>query len=204
MKKKDNSNKGLFIKRVVAFIFDIILISVLVSFICSPFLDYDSIANLNENATEILVDYSEGNINTETYISSASSILFRLARKQGLISLITIILNVLYFIVYQFYNNGQTVGKKILGIKVISNDSSELTFDNYIYRSFIINSILIDMLVFILLIFASQDLYISGAGLLGIINFILIFICGFMIIFNKEKRGLHDLVGNTRVVVCRK
>lgn len=204
MKKKDNSNKGLFIKRVVAFIFDIILISVLVSFICSPFLDYDSIANLNENVTEILVDYSEGSINTETYISSASSLLFRLARKQGLISLITIFLNVLYFVVYQFYNNGQTVGKKILGIKVVSNDSRELTFDNYIYRSFIINSILIDIFVFILLIFASQDLYISGVGLLGIINFILIFICGFMIIFNKEKRGLHDLVGNTRVVVCRK
>lgn len=204
MKKKDNSNKGLFIKRVLAFIFDIMLISVLVSFICTPFLDYDSIENLNESATEILINYSEGNINTETYISSASSILFRLAKKQGLMSLITIILNVLYFVVYQFYNKGQTVGKRILGIKVISSDSKDLTFDNYIYRSFIINSILVDMIVFILLIFASQDLYIGGVGLLGLINFILIFICGFMIIFNKEKRGLHDLVGNTKVVVCRK
>lgn len=204
MKKKDSSNKGLFIQRLLAFIFDVFLISTIVSFVCMPFLDYDSIENLSENATQVFADYNEGKIDTETYISSASSILYRLAKKQGLMSLVTIFLNVLYFVVYQFYNKGQTIGKKLLGIKIVSNDSKELTMNNYIYRSFLVNSVLADIIIFAFVIFASETVWFNGVGVIGAINYTLLFICGLMVVLNKEGRGLHDLVGNTKVIQFRK
>ncbi len=204
MKRKDNSNKALFIQRVLAFAFDIFIVSIVVSFVCMPFLDYDSINNLNENADQILVDYSEGSIDTDTYIDSASSILYRLAKKQGIMSLATIFLNLLYFVVYQFHNKGQTLGKKLLGIKVVSNNSKDLIMNNYIYRSFIINSVVADMLVFAFVIFASEAVWFNGAGIIGVINYTLLFICGLMVILSKDGRGLHDLVGNTKVIQCRK
>lgn len=204
MKKKNKEDNALFIQRFFAFIFDILLVSILVSVVCTPFLDYDAIQILNENANKILVDYANDVINTETYISSVTSIFYRLAKKQGLISLMLIFFNILYFVVYQFYNKGQTFGKKLMKIKVISNDSKELTMDNYILRSSIVNSIILDMVIFAFVIFANEDVWFFGTGIVGAIDYILLFVCGLMVILNKNGRGLHDLVGNTKVIRCRK
>ena len=200
MVKKNN----LFIPRFLAFILDIFIVSTIVSFVSMPFVDYESINNLSDSASQIMIDYAEDEIDLDTYISSATSILYRLARKQGILFLATLFFSIMYFVVYQFYNKGQTLGKKLFKIKVVSNDFKELTMDNYIYRSFIINSLLIDIIIFSLMIFASETIWLIGVGMLEAINYILLFICGFMVIFNKDGRGLHDLLGNTKVIQCRK
>lgn len=204
MKKKNNSSNGLFVQRMFAFIFDVVIVSFVVSFICMPFIDYESINNLSESAGQIMVDYSQGNIDTNAYISSACSIFYRLAKKQGFISLVTIFFNILYFVVYQFYKDGRTLGKKLFGIKIVSNDSSKLTMNNYIYRAFVINSVLIDMIIFAFVVFASQKVWFAGALGFGVLNYIILFICFLMIVFSKDGRGLHDLLGNTKVIQCRK
>lgn len=204
MKGKSSNDKNLFVNRLLAFIFDIFLVSIIASFISMPFLDYDSIDNLTENASQVLIDYSEGNMNEETYISSAGSILYRLAKKQGPLTLTVIFLNILYFVVFQFYNKGQTVGKSLLKIKIVSNDSKNLTMDNYVYRALLINSILADMIVFAFMVFLSQELWLNSVVIFVVINYMILFICGLMVILNKDGRGLHDLVGNTKVVQYRK
>ena len=201
---KKRTKRGLFMQRLLAFAIDIFLVSFLASLLCMPFLDYDSIDTLKENASQIMVDYEDGNIDTETYISSANSILYRLAQKQGPLTLATIFLNILYFVVYQFYYKGQTLGKKLLRIKVVSADSKELTMNNYIYRSFIINSVLTDIIIFTFVVFASQQVWFAGTLMFAAINYIILFVCAVMIIFSKDGRGLHDLVGNTKVIECSK
>lgn len=204
MEKKSNSVGELFVRRVMAFFLDIILVSFLAAVFAFPFLDYESIDNLTENFYQLRTDYTNGEIDTDTYVSHSSSILYRLSRSQGLLSLITIFFNILYFVVYQFYNQGQTLGKRLLGIKVDSNGSKDLTMDNYIYRYFIINSVLIDMIILAFVIFASQDVWFYGAGILGALDYIILFICGFMAICRKDGRGLHDLVSDTKVIQYRK
>ena len=42
MKKKNNSSNGLFVQRMFAFVFDVVIVSFVVSFICMPFIDYES------------------------------------------------------------------------------------------------------------------------------------------------------------------
>lgn len=202
--KKNRTKRGLFMQRLLAFTIDIFLVSFLASLLCMPFLDYDSIDTLRENASQIMVDYEEGNIDIETYISSARSILYRLAQKQGPLILATIFLNILYFVVYQFYYKGQTLGKKLLRIKVVSADSKELTMNNYIYRSFVINSVLTDIIIFTFVVFASQRVWFGGTFIFASINYIVLFLCAVMVIFSKDGRGLHDLIGNTKVIECSK
>ncbi len=204
MKEKSNSNNSLSIRRITAFVLDIILVSFAASVICSPFLDYDSIDNLTENFYELRNDYVDGEIDTNIYVDHSSSILYRMARAQGLLSLVSIFLNVLYFVVYQFYNKGQTLGKKMLGIKVVSNQTDELTMNHYIYRYFIINSVLIDMIILAFVILAPQNIWFYGSGLFGLADYIILFVCGLMIIFSKDNRGLHDLIADTKVVQYRK
>ncbi len=202
MKKKIVND--LFFRRLFAFVFDNFLILIISSFICLPFLDYDSINNLDKNANELFIDYYEENIDIDVYMNSSISILYRLAEKQGLLSFIEIFLCILYFVIYQFYNDGQTFGKKIFGIRVVSNNSNELTIDNYIFRSFIVNSILFNMISFAFLIFMVDELWFSSVIIVKLINYIILLICGFMIMSNNDCRGLHDFIGNTKVIQYRK
>ena len=115
MVKKNN----LFIPRFLAFILDIFIVSTIVSFVSMPFVDYESINNLSDSASQIMIDYAEDEIDLDTYISSATSILYRLARKQGILFLATLFFSIMYFVVYQFYNKGQTLGKNFLKLKLL-------------------------------------------------------------------------------------
>lgn len=204
MRKKSNECHKVVIPRFLAFVIDCFLVSMLVSLISYPFLDFDAIDVLNQSFNQISTDYVNKVIDAEVYISSATSIFYRLAKKQGLYSLMLIFFNIMYFVVYQFYNKGQTIGKKLMKIKVVSYDSKELSIDNYIFRSAIVNSIIIDMIIFGLDIFASEQVWFVGVGLIGGIEYILLFICTIMIILKKDGRGLHDLISNTKVIRCGK
>lgn len=197
--KIETVEKAFFIQRLAAFILDVFIVSMVASLISYPFLDLDSINKLNESSTQVVEDYMTQKISINEYTSDSISISYEMARKQGVLSLITIFLNILYFVVFQVKNNGQTIGKKLLRIKVSSQDGN-LGMNQMIFRSLIINSILVDMVSFGILLFTSATIYFYGAGILSMIQFAIIAISGFMVMFSKKSQGIHDMVAHTDVV----
>ena len=199
--KIETVEKAFFIQRLAAFILDVFIVSMVASLISYPFLDLDSINKLNESSTQVVEDYMTQKISINENTSDSISISYEMARKQGVLSLITIFLNILYFVVFQVKNNGQTIGKKLLRIKVSSQDGN-LGMNQMIFRSLIINSILVDMISFGILLFTSATIYFYGAGILSMIQFAIIAISGFMVMFSKKSQGIHDMVAHTDVVRC--
>ena len=194
--------KALFVQRFFAFLLDIVLVSFVASFISYPFLDMDSIQKLNESSVEVMENYTNGKIDEKEYFNESSTISYELARKQGVNTLVIIFLNILYFVVYQIKNNGQTLGKQILKIRVVDSSNRDLSMNQMIFRALIINSILLDMISFGVLIFANQSSYFYGVSFLAFIQFCILSVSTFMIMFGKNRRGLHDLVAHTDVVRC--
>ena len=194
--------KALFIQRFAAFILDIFIVSFVASLLAYPFLDMDSIQKLDDSSTEVAEKFLAQDISEDEYISESIGISYELARQQGLLSLITIFLNILYFVVFQIYNNGQTLGKQLLKIKVVSKDDQPLTVNQMIFRAAIINSILISMVNFAILIFANQYTYFYTVAVLELIQFMIIAISGFMVMFGERRQGIHDLIAHTDVVKC--
>ncbi len=200
--KEKQPKKALFIQRFAAFILDVFIVSMVASMLAYPFLDLDSIEKLNQSSTQIVEDYVSQKIDANEYMNESISVSYEMARKQGILSLIVIFLNVLYFVVFQIKNNGQTIGKKLLKIRVSSKDGQELTMNQMIFRSLIINSILIDMVSFCVLLFADDKSFFYGAGFLGMIQFLIMAVSGFMIMFSDRRQGIHDLITHTDVVKC--
>ena len=194
--------KALFIQRLAAFILDIFIVSFVASLLTYPFLDMDSIQKLDNSSAEIAEKFLSQDISEEEYISESIGISYELARQQGLLSLVTIFLNVLYFVVFQIYNNGQTLGKQLLKIRVVSKDGEPLTVNQMIFRAAVINSILISMVNFAILIFADQYIYFYAVVVLELIQFMIIAISGFMVMFGERRQGIHDLIAHTDVVKC--
>ena len=197
---KAKGEKALFVQRFIAFLLDIFILSSIASLISYPFLDAKSIDKLNKNSSEVIEKYTTGEIDMDTYVDEVKGISYQLSQKQGVVSLVTLFLAVLYFIVYQYYNNGQTIGKKLMKIKVVSSTDKEITMNSFIFRSLIVNSILVDMISFAIVIFGNETAYFYGVAICGIIKYTLLLICGFMVMWSKSGLGLHDRISHTTVV----
>ena len=173
--------------------------TIVVSLISIPFVDNTNSEKLSKEANEIIEKFVQNDIEANEYVEQYTSITYKIAKNTGMISLITIILNILYFVVFQIYNKGQTLGKKLMKIRVVS-DNGELTMNQMILRSFIANFILVDLLGFIIMLFGSREIYFYGVGILQGIQYLIVIISVFMIIGRDDGCGVHDMLVHTKVL----
>lgn len=196
---EDKSTKALFIQRLFAFIFDMLLVSLIASFIVTPFLDSDKIHELEKREQELIINIQSKDFKNSSFILEYSDFYYQYSRSMGIVSIVSILFKVLYFIVYQIYNNGQTIGKKIMKIKIVS-DSEELLMNQMILRSMINNFIFVDLAIFIFMLFSPKNLYMSLNSIVYFAHYLLLFISIFMLIYRKDGKTIADNIVHTRVI----
>lgn len=125
---------------------------------------------------------------------------YNISKSTVLISLTSIIIYILYFVVYQVYNNGQTVGKKLMKIKVKSITDEPLSINTMLFRALIIYGIAANIINLILILLLKKELYLSISNTISIIQSLIVIISVFMILFSKQKKGIHDIITKTEVV----
>lgn len=195
----DNENKASFFSRLCAFIIDAVIVSMIASLFATPFVDSKKIEDLDNQALSIVEKFRNNEINMNEYVVEYSNISYDLARSNGVVSIITIIIGILYYVVFQLYNNGCTLGKKLLNIRVVST-AGELSMNQMIFRSFIANSLLLDILSMIFITFASKSNYFYGIELFSIIQYAIVIISVFMIMYGKQGLAIHDRLVHTKVI----
>ena len=120
----------------------------------------------------------------------------------------------LYFVVFQFFTGGQTLGKRLFNLKVVNNSEEEedVKFNQLLRRSLFIGSGLFRGITVTLIIntivnlitFKSLDIYYVIFTGIGVIAFIYEIVFIFYYMFNKKHRGINDIIGGTKVIDLRK
>ncbi len=197
---KETKRNAAFIERLGAFIIDFFIISMIVSLVTYPFATSSNTEKLNRETEKVIEQYQKGKIDANTYLSRASDISYDLSKETGLSSVISVIIFALYFIVFQYKNGGQTIGKKLLKIKISKSDGTELNINDVMFRALIIDFILYNIITLCITLFASKDVYFYGILIFEFIQYIVIFISAIMILSRKDKRGLHDVITHTEVI----
>ena len=167
--------------------------------IATPFINSDKINELNDMSIKLMEKYKDNSISNNEYLAEYMNITYDTAKNEGVVSLISVVLGLVFFVVVPLYKNGQTIGKKLLKIKIIS-DTGELTSNQLIFRAFIANSILINLLSVILMMFLSKNNYFYCYGLFIIIQYLITALSVFLIICRKDGKAVHDLLVRTQVV----
>ena len=72
--------------------------------------------------------------------------------------------------------------------------------NQYLIRSLFINSILMNLLGIIFILFMSKEMYIKSNDIITYIFGIFYVVSIALILFREDGRGLHDLLGNTMVI----
>lgn len=189
-----------FVQRLGAYLIDMFLIFLISSIVTMLFTSSNNYEKLSEEANSVVEEYTNGKIDMNTYMNRVSSISYDMARETGLSSIIMIAVYVLYFIVYQYYNKGQTIGKKLMKIRIESVDSEQLSINVMLVRAFIINSILVNLIVLTISILGNRDVYTTGVSIFQLIQYVVLFVIALMVLSRKDKRGLHDIICHTKVV----
>ncbi len=139
-----------FVVRLVAYTLDVLIVGVGVTVVKAPFWIGSLILQSPFWSRDILFQYS-------------------------LVDIIGYLCGVIYFILMTYYS-GNTLGKRVMNLRVVSRNSNQMTWLQVIYRETIGR-------------FLSGVIY--GIGYL-------------MILGDQDKRALHDMLAETKVIYAKK
>ena len=111
--------KKVFFKRILAYLIDCTILffaMVLVNLFVPVFGD---IEELNARLTTSMDNYTSGEITMDEFVEESNDISYDLMKATYISSIAGIVVYILYFVVFQAYNNGQTLGKKWLKLQVV-------------------------------------------------------------------------------------
>jgi len=192
--------KAEFTKRVIAYIVDIVIVTILAQLITGVIPTSERAKGSLENLVDLTKQFTEKKISNSEYSSLVLNAQYNVSRETVIQELITIAVYIGYFVVLPFYKEGQTIGKKIFGIKIKRKQNDKLTINSLLIRALILYNIALNILSEILIVTLTKNSYLNANKVFGYVNIAVIMVTIFMMIINKDGRGLHDLASGTIVV----
>lgn len=186
-------------KRIIAYIIDIFFLVLILMLVYKMMPENNNIKLLNVKLDYLNEQFLNKDITFFTYINDYSKISYGMDKENLIYTVINICFTIIYFILIPYFFKGQTIGMKLLKIKLIKEDNN-LNFKSLIIRNLIINGLLY-MLISLLLIYLITNLaYFIIITILGVIQICVVITSLVGIIKNDENLILHDKIANTKVV----
>ena len=196
--------------RIWAFVIDVVIVFLLSSMICNiKFLNptYDEYSNTYDVYQEIYKKFQDGKLDVSDFYKQTDNLTYDLYRYGTSNYIIYLVVIIGYFVFFQKYSNGQTIGKRVNKIKVINNNGDNPSIKIYLLRVMFIfilglggifSGITCAILPHLLSI-SNLSTWISAVS---ITNMLLALIDCEVLIARKDRKALHDVVCNTMVVEC--
>lgn len=112
----------------------------------------------------------------------------------------SVILIILYFVGFAYIMNGETLGKRIMKIRIVSNNDKKLTVINYLLRTLLVNGLIVTFIDLLLLYTLKETVYMNAYNYIYMFSYTLELIIIFTTYINRDNRGIHDLIANTKVL----
>ena len=200
--EENYDEKSFFFPRLIAYVIDFFIVA-MASSLLLVFLPSDTVNTYDKYSKEfdnLQNDVLKGNIKVEEYNSKVKDAIYNKDHSSVPVLLIQIPLYIGYFIVFQYMNKGQTLGKKLMKVKVISTKDKKLSINQIAIRALIVDSIAADLLILGSVLFIGKNhYYYVSTGVQMTLAVITIVILA-MVLIRKDGRGLHDMLSSTKVV----
>ena len=191
----------LLIKRIVAYLIDLVVVSVITMLISkvtiiNPYNDqyaksqekYQQMIQENKDPAEV--------VKSQEY----QDLSYDISKFGAVYTIIDGLVLVGYFVIFQRATKGQTVGKCLMRIKVVSRDDKVVSIKQLLLRTLVIYRYVVYIVCGVLVFFASKDFYLVFNNYFSLAFTVASYAAILMIIFKEDGCGLHDLLARTKVV----
>lgn len=184
------------LKRIVAYIIDILIVTIVATAITNiPYVNpYKDEYNA---AYEKYVELTKSENVEKDVIITMNHDLYQYRVYSSAISVCTLLL---YFGVLEYVMNGQTIGKKLMKIKVVSIDDKKLNVGNYLLKVIILNNIIFTIIAFASLYLVNENIFYYIIYVISLIESAITMVIILMLILRKDCRSLHDMISHTKVI----
>lgn len=194
----------MFKKRLFSYIIDIFILSLVLGVIGMFIPSGSNIESLNNELMNINNNFVNGELGIRTFINQYAGIFYNIDKEMFYSSLISVIVSILYFVVYPLYNNGQSFGKNMNNIKIVSNDDSDVSANSLIFRYLLMDGIGVSIISMCSLFIFKDFNYLIITSILGFLQFLVVIISVFMVLYRHDFRSLPDLIAGTKVIEVKK
>lgn len=187
------------IKRIFAYIIDLFIVAVIASAIFTMPIFKSESQNYTKYYEEYIDILSNSRLST---ISENKQIetLYNMNKSSQSLYIINVGLIIIYFGVISYILKGKTIGKKIMNIQIVPEKGKELNPNLFMLRQMLVTNLIPKILSILSLIFLNGSTWYTANNIIGYLNYIsYLFMLGFLI-FREDERGLHDLIGKTKVI----
>ena len=186
------------LKRIIAYLIDMTIVMLASSMLAS--ISYinpklDDYNKVYKEFNEIASQYSKNEITDEEYNKLVLDYNYQLEKNNVVTIVISITTIILYFVLFQKYNNGQTLGKRIMKIKI-----ENLSFWRYLLRTLILYNVLFNLLKIILIFTISKENYILASNILYVGALMIETTTIVLVNMRRDGRGLHDIISGSHVI----
>lgn len=181
-------------RRFFAYIIDVMIVLIICSLL-SMIIPNKEISSLNHDLNLYSEQVLNHDIGIREYINNYIRVSYDIDRLNIVYNGLSIMVLIIYFMIIPILNGGKTLGLKLLKLKI----SGDISFNNLFKRNSITIGILYLILNVILIHILNYKYYFISISILSFIQFILVIISLFMVIYRKDKKGLQDLISNTYI-----
>lgn len=201
-------------RRISAFLIDIFLVTFVSTVFSSisyvnPFIGNYKVAY--DEYREIYKSESESVLTNPTiknvvdYSNKMSKQIYKIDYSMLFNNIYYLVFSFLYFVLFAYFTNGQTLGKKLFKLKVVRQDGEKVKLSNLMLRTLLSGSSIfmgvniIVVIQLLLLMIPQNQAYFYAILFSSMISYI-IEIIGLVLLFSKEHRSLDDIIGSTKVI----
>jgi uncharacterized RDD family membrane protein YckC len=195
-----NRTKPHLYKRVIAYFIDLLIVTLLAGTITVMFTNTKEYDKYTKETIELTEKVLNEEISKEEYEAEYKELSYHLSKSSINVTIITAATTVVYYVIMCYFCHGITLGKFIMKLRIVGNRDEELTIFNYLLRSSIINNLLANVVTIIMIYSLSKESFINIDSKVGNV-FTILFVFSFIVMmYRDDGRGLHDILGNTKVI----
>lgn len=201
-------------RRISAFLIDVFLVTFVSTIFSSisyvnPFIENYKVAY--DEYREIYKSESESVLTNPTiknvvdYSNKMSKQIYKIDYSMLFNNIYYLVFSFLYFVLFAYFTNGQTLGKKLFKLKVVRQDGEKVKLSNLMLRTLLSGSSIfmgvniIVVIQLLLLMIPQNQVYFYAILFSSMISYV-IEIIGLVLLFSKEHRSLDDIIGSTKVI----
>ena len=195
-----NKEKPSFLKRVIAYLVDLILVTLLATAISMVFIDNTNYEKQTNELMELTKSYTNGEITREEYSEQFDTLNYYVTKEGVGTSIVNCSVAIVYYVVLCYFCHGITLGKFLMKLQIVSSNGKELNIGHYLIRGLFANLILSNLVSIIFVYAMNKDTFISVYPKVSSVLSIFLLVSMLFVMYREDGRGLHDLMSNTKVI----